>query len=118
MKRILIAHFDQRLIRSMDVFLTLKGNQVICVYNADEALNKILKQSFDLLITDISYRKFGGKKLINEVKFLNPHLPIMAVSMNHNENFTNEMANEGIVWYRTKQFTRDEFSELIDQILN
>ena len=61
MYKILLAEDDKSLSRSIDILLTLDGHQVISVYHGDEALNKLMQQRFDLLITDIVMPQLNGK---------------------------------------------------------
>ena len=80
MKKILLADDDKNLNRSVDILLTQDGYETMSVYNGEEALQKLLQQKFDLLITDLIMPKLDGIELITKIKKFNVDLPIVVIS--------------------------------------
>lgn len=117
MKKILLVEDDRNLSRSMDIMLTLEGFEVITVYNGDEALNKLFRKPFDLLITDIVMPYLDGLELIRKLRSINRHIPIMVVSGNLNEELNESLQELNIRHVLPKPIKPFEFRQMISSIL-
>jgi DNA-binding NtrC family response regulator len=80
MKKILLADDDKNLNRSVDILLTQDGYETMSVYNGEEALQKLLHQKFDMLITDLIMPKVDGIELNSKIKKFKVDLPILVIS--------------------------------------
>ncbi len=116
MKKILVAEDDRNLSRSMDTWLTLEGFQVVTVYNGEEALNKLLLQKYDLLITDIAMPRLNGQELIEQIRKVNPKLPIMVVSGKLNEDLVEALHQLGVNYIIPKPIKPSEFRNFISEL--
>ncbi|RMI14654.1 MAG: response regulator [Calditrichaeota bacterium] len=116
MKKILLAEDDRNLSRSIDTWLTLEGFQVVTVYNGEEALNKLLQQSFDLLITDIAMPRLNGMELIEKIRRLNPDLPIMVVSGKLNPRLLENLRLMNVKYILSKPINPTEFRKMIGSV--
>ncbi len=113
LKKILLAEDDRSLSRSLDTWLTLEGFEVVTVYNGEEALNKLLKEPYDLLITDIAMPRLNGVDLITEVRNVTPRLPIMVVSGKLNPDLINELRDMQVEHMLPKPIKPMEFRKVI-----
>lgn len=116
MKKILLAEDDRGLSRSIDTWLTLEGFQVITVYNGEEALNKLLKQRYDLLITDMVMPHLGGFELITQIRKINLELPIMVVSGKLNADLIADLEELRIKHILPKPIKPVDFRKMIDTV--
>ena len=116
MKKILLAEDDKNLSRSLDILLTLEGFQVISVYNGEEALNKLLLQKYDLLITDIVMPQMNGVDLIRRIRAVNPTIPILVISGMLNEQLENELRAIGIRHILAKPIKPNVLRQTIESI--
>lgn len=116
MKKILVAEDDRNLSRSMDTWLTLEGFQVITVYNGEEALNKLLNQNYDLLITDISMPKLNGIELINRIRQINAFIPIMVISGKLNHELIDDLRKMSVKYILPKPIKPVDFRNMIGQL--
>ena len=116
MKKILLAEDDRGLSRSIDTWLTLEGFQVITVYNGEEALNKLLHQRFDLLITDMVMPHLGGFELISQIRKINLELPIMVVSGKLNADLISDLEELNIKFILPKPIKPVDFRKMIDTV--
>jgi len=113
MKRILLVDDDKALNRSVDILLTLDGYQTLPVYDGEEALQKLLHQKFDLLITDLIMPKIDGIELISKVRKLNSTLPIMVISGQLNNRLVNLLKKQEIQYIITKPINPTRFRKLV-----
>lgn len=116
MKRILLAEDDRSLSRSMDTWLTLEGFQVVTVYNGEEALVKLTKQNYDLLITDIAMPRLNGVDLIAKIRNVHPGLPIMVVSGNINSSILANLQEMKVRHILPKPIKPNEFRRMINEL--
>ncbi len=117
-KKILLAEDDRSLSRSLDTWLTLEGFEVVTVYNGEEALNKLLQEQYDLLITDISMPRLNGVDLINKIRGVIPRLPIMVVSGKLNDELKSELHEMEVDHMLPKPIKPVEFREVIGQLFS
>ena len=115
MKKILLVEDDKILSRSVDVMLTIDGYQTITVYNGEEALQKLLHQKFDLLITDIVMPRMDGIELISKIKKLNKYLPIMVISGKLNDNLVRLLKKNEINFILPKPLNPTRFRILVEK---
>ncbi len=118
MKKILLAEDDKNLSRSVDILLTLDGYEVISVYDGEEALNKLLRQKFDLLITDIVMPGLNGVDLIKKIRRLNHDIPIMVVSGKLNDSLIEQLESNGIRYILPKPINPTRFRKMVQKIFN
>ncbi|HFB68290.1 MAG TPA: response regulator, partial [Calditrichae bacterium] len=117
MKRILLAEDDRNLSRSIDILLTLEGYQVISVYNGEEALNKLLKQKYDMLITDIVMPNMNGIELVKKIRLVNPQIPILIVSGRLNDALIAELERLNVTRILAKPIKPNEFRKTVEEIV-
>ena len=86
--------------------------------SADEAMELVRKQSFDLAVVDLSLRGLSGLELIKLIQVETPDLPVLVLSM-HDELFYAERAlRAGAHGYIMKQEALDRINEAIRKVLN
>jgi two-component system invasion response regulator UvrY len=76
--------------------------------NGQEALNKILKSEFDLVVLDITMPGKGGLDALKEIKQHRPKLPVLILSMHPEEQFAIRAIRAGASGYLTKECAGDE----------
>ncbi|XOV94974.1 MAG: response regulator [Bacteroidota bacterium] len=86
--------------------------------NGIEALELLMNNSYDLLITDISMPEMNGVELIEKVKELNPEQKSLILSMYGDSNIVKEMLGKGADGFVMKNASKSELNEAIDRILN
>lgn len=70
MKKILVVDDDKLVLQSVNKVLKREGYETILAQNADEAISKAQKESFDLIISDIRMPGKNGVEAIREVRKL------------------------------------------------
>ncbi|MBN2365906.1 MAG: response regulator [Calditrichaeota bacterium] len=116
MKRILLADDDKNVNRSVDILLTLDGYETMSVYNGEEALQKLLQQKFDLLITDLIMPQLDGIELITRVRKFNNDLPIMVLSGQLNAKLIKLLKKKRIFHVLPKPINPVHFRKMIQKV--
>jgi len=90
--------------------------QVSVAEDGVDALKKIQKGSFDILVTDVDMPNMDGLRLINEVRYLVDYvdMPILVVS-NRERSFVKQsvMLDEKTLYYPKSKFTSSDFLSFI-----
>ncbi|MDE3021810.1 MAG: response regulator transcription factor [Pseudomonadota bacterium] len=81
--------------------------------DGNEVLHKIRERHWDLLILDMSMPGKNGIALIQQIKALYPDLPVLILSMHHENQFAIQAIKAGASGYITKNSAT---SQLIDGI--
>jgi DNA-binding NarL/FixJ family response regulator len=71
--------------------------------NAEEALDDIGKQQFDLAIVDISLSGTNGVELTERIKTKHPHLPVLILTMHDEPRYARSAFCAGAKGYVTKR---------------
>jgi len=85
---------------------------------ASQAMETLAKQSFDLLLLDISLPDKNGLELIKDIRALKPRLPILVVSMHDEMIYAERVLRAGGRGYIMKQEGGQKFLAAIRQVLS
>lgn len=83
---------------------------------AQEALERVRRQHWDVIILDINMPGKGGLEVLDEMRRLRPKLPILLLSM-HPEQFARRILEAGAAAYLTKDSSPEELNEAIKRIV-
>ncbi len=75
--------------------------------NGQEVLTQLRERDWDLLVLDISMPGRSGLDLIRLVKDECPHLPVLILSMHHEEQYAVRALHAGAAGYLTKESDAD-----------
>jgi len=76
--------------------------------NGQEALSKVLKGEYDLVVLDIKMPGKSGLDVLKEIKQHKPKLPVLILSMHPEEQFAIRAMRAGASGYLTKECAGDE----------
>ena len=80
MKAILFVDDHEVLARLSCEILNMQGYRAVSAYNASDALAKLEKEDFDMLITDFRMEGMNGLELAKKVRERTPNIPIIIVT--------------------------------------
>ncbi len=86
--------------------------------SAEELIEKIKQQEFDLVILDINVREKNTIDIINEIKNFKPDLPIIVYSMFPEENYAVRLIQTGASSYIYKANGLDDLIKAIRKVVN
>src|ERR1035437_478297 len=80
LRKVLVVDDDPVVGKSFDRVLSGKGYAVITASNAQEALNKLETENYDVVFTDIKMPGMNGLDMAEQVKQRRPWLPVVIVT--------------------------------------
>lgn len=87
------------------------------VVNGDEALDRLRREEWDLLIMDISMPGRNGLEVLKLIKHERPKFPVLVLSMHSEDQFAVRMLKAGAAGYLTKESAPEELVKAIRKIL-
>ncbi|MBK5095199.1 MAG: response regulator transcription factor [Deltaproteobacteria bacterium] len=86
--------------------------------HGQEALARVLKTRYELVLMDISMPGRGGLDVLKEIKSHRPHLPVLMLSMHPEEEYAFRALRAGASGYVTKDSAADELVGAIRKVLS
>jgi len=114
-KRILIVDDDEKLATLLQESLRAldEGYNVVRAGGTDEALAKVSKRSFDLVITDLMMPEVDGLQLLEALKAINPSIITVAMTAFDSREIRAKAERFGIYRYLAKPFSVHEFRQCV-----
>jgi CheY-like chemotaxis protein/predicted regulator of Ras-like GTPase activity (Roadblock/LC7/MglB family) len=114
-KRILIVDDDEKLAALLQESLRAldEGYDVVTARGTDEALAKVSKHSFDLVITDLMMPEVDGLQLLEALKAINPSIITVAMTAFDSREIKAKAERFGIYRYLAKPFSVHEFRQCV-----
>src|SRR5258707_8149249 len=85
--------------------------------NAHEALTRVWKDKWDVVVLDITMPGRSGLDVLLEIKRSNPRLPVLVLSMHPEDQFAVRVLKSGASGYMNKESAPDELVGAIKKIL-
>src|ERR1051326_7234404 len=82
-----------------------------------EALTKVWKEKWDVVVLDITMPGRGGLEVLKEIKKSRPKLPVLVLSMHPEDQFAVRVLKAGASGYMTKESAPEELVGAIKKIL-
>ncbi|MFW5931868.1 MAG: sigma-54-dependent transcriptional regulator, partial [Desulfohalobiaceae bacterium] len=115
--RILIVD-DELIIReSLQAWLERDDHQVQSVPSAEQALELISRQRFDLVFLDIKLEGMSGLEALRRIRELDPDASVVMITAYGSISTAVEAMKEGAQDYLLKPFEPEELGVLIDRIM-
>jgi len=89
-------------LKSHIIFLEQKGYRVTAASNGADAINLVSEKGFDLVLLDEMMPGQDGLTTLEEIKRINPRLPIIMVTKSEEEDLMNQAIGRKIDDYLTK----------------
>jgi CheY-like chemotaxis protein len=90
------------LLESHIIYLTNKGYSVVTANSGEDAIIYCREHDIDLVLLDEMMTGIDGIETLKRLKVTNPHLPIIMVTRNEEEDLIEEALSEKISYYLTK----------------
>ncbi|MCK6557623.1 PglZ domain-containing protein [candidate division KSB1 bacterium] len=116
--KILWVDDEIELLKPHILFLEDKGYAVQPVTNADDAIQLIRDQQFDLVLLDEMMPGKDGLSALAEIKEINPALPVVMVTKNEEERLMEEAIGSRIDDYLTKPVNPSQILSTCKKILD
>jgi len=83
---------------------------------AQEALESVMHQDWDVLILDISMPGKSGLDILDDLRRLRPKLPVLLLSMHPEGQFARRALKAGAAGYLTKESAPEELKEAVRRV--
>lgn len=119
LKRLLIVDDEETLTFSLyQTFINAPIEcEVVTASSGEEALERINKAPFDIIITDIAMPGISGLEVLSNVKSHNPETQVIVVTAYGSDEREEEAYNLGADFYIEKPFDIRELKSLVIKML-
>jgi DNA-binding NarL/FixJ family response regulator len=120
MRRVLIAD-DHAIVRRglKDIIREdFPSAEISEVADADELLKKVMKEEWDVVITDLSMPGRSGLEALQQIKQHKPTLPVLVLSIYPEEQYAIRVLKAGASGYLNKDMAPDELVNAIQRVLS
>ena len=118
LERILVI--DDELDMLMLLRMIIENNtdyEVETTNNPSEALKMVMKNDYDLVISDLKMPGMDGLELFDEVKGMKPDLPLIIITAYGSLETADEAMKMGVADFITKPFRKDSILFTINRVL-
>ena len=116
-RKILLAEDDKNLGNLLCNYLNVKNFDATLCVNGREALDRFMKDNFDLCILDIMMPELDGITLAEEIRKIRPGVPVIFLTAKNLKEDVIEGFKSGADDYITKPFSMEELIYRIEAIL-
>ena len=85
--------------------------------NAQEALELLRKQNWDVVVLDITMPGRSGLEIMREIRTLRPKLPVLVLSVHPESQFAVRVLKLGAAGYITKESAAEELVGAVNKVL-
>lgn len=117
MKRILVADDEANIRLLLEAVLTEEGHEVIAVATGREAVRKIIKDDYDLIILDIKMPDMNGLEVVQRIRELNRTTPVIICSAFKHLEDDYVIKTGGVAAYLTKPVNLQELKAKVGELL-
>jgi DNA-binding response OmpR family regulator len=117
-KRILVVEDDAEMRSLLKDFFTEEGFEIDSVSNGSEAFRILVRELFDLVITDIRMPGLTGLDIIPGIKKLQPEAPIIVITAFGSEEVHRRAIERGATAYLEKPLRFHELRTMIREIIS
>ncbi len=115
--KILIVDDDPSIRNMLTIVLKKSGYGVVGTDSGKSTLDKLKKETFDLIISDIKMQDINGIELLKKIKSINPEIPVIMITAFASTNDAVEAMKLGAEDYVTKPFNLDELKIIIERAI-
>jgi len=115
--RVLVVDDDEGMRRALEESLARRGLHVVVAGNGKEAMEKMERATFDLVITDVRMPGKDGMDLLNFVKRTNPLLPVIVITAYGTIEDAVRAIKHGAFDYLEKPFSPERLYETVQRAI-
>lgn len=114
---ILVVDDEKDICRALNILLSKEGYAVKEAYNGAEALERIEKENFDIVMTDIKMEKVDGFEVLKQTQKISPETSVIMMTAFASVDSAVEAMRAGAADYITKPFINDEIRLTVKKII-
>jgi len=117
-KRILVVEDDAEMRSLLKDFFTEEGFEIDSVSNGSEAFRILVRELFDLVITDIRMPGLTGLDILPGIKKLQPNVPIIVITAFGSDEIRDRAMAKGATRYLEKPIHFHNLRTLIHEMFS
>lgn len=94
------------------------GHKTESSESGNEAIRKVQKKIFDLVLLDTSLNDITAQELIVKLKELRPDIKIVTMTESNGGELEKEIRTLGIIYYMSKPVSKKVLKDILDHISN
>jgi DNA-binding NtrC family response regulator len=118
MSRILIVDDDRQLRRTLQIMMERSGYQSVGVENGGLAIERLRKEKFDVVLTDLKMPGMSGIDLLKEIRQLDPALPVILLTAYGTIQTAIDAMRNGAFDYVLKPYDNDSLERVVRKALD
>jgi DNA-binding NtrC family response regulator len=115
--KILVVDDEPDICKALEFFLKREGYDVNIANSGEDALEKIKKENFDIVITDLKMGKVDGIAVLEGTKKISPDTPVIIMTAFASIESAVEAMKKGASDYIVKPFLNEEIRLTVKKIL-
>jgi DNA-binding NtrC family response regulator len=115
--KILVVDDERLTLKNLSYILTKEGYEVATAESGSSALNRLQKEEFDLVITDLKMEKVSGLDILERCKEWWPETEVIMITAYATVDSAIEAMKKGAYHYITKPFKLDELRKVVKEAL-
>jgi len=115
--RILIVDDERAICLAIQRLLAGRGHDVETALSAEEALEKLGRAAYHLVITDLTLPRQSGMDLLRSIRERSPETAVIMITAHGSERAAVEAMKLGAADYLPKPFDNDELELIVDRAL-
>ncbi|TMA99626.1 MAG: sigma-54-dependent Fis family transcriptional regulator, partial [Deltaproteobacteria bacterium] len=115
--RILIVDDERAICLAIQRLLAGRGHEVETALSAEEALEKLGRAAYHLVITDLTLPRLSGMDLLRSIRERTPETAVIMITAHGSERAAVEAMKLGAADYLPKPFDNDELELIVDRAL-
>lgn len=119
MIRILIAD-DHSVVRKGLRQILMEGfpaSEIEEVGDAEEMVSKVIHSNWDVIISDLSMPGRSGLEALQQIKQINPKIPVLILSIHPEEQYAIRVLKAGASGYLSKDMAPEELVKAVEKVM-
>jgi two-component system invasion response regulator UvrY len=85
--------------------------------DSDDLLNRVMREHWDVVISDISMPGRGGLEVLQQIRHQHPKLPVLILSIHPEDQYAVRVLRAGASGYLSKESAQGEVVKAVHQVL-
>ena len=115
--RILVVDDEEPMRKLLDEMLTLGGHEVVTAVDGQDGIERLQKERFDLIITDIVMPLKTGVDVLKKARDIDPRYPVIVITGNASEETIEKLIRVGAYEFIVKPFDNDRLLIAVTKLL-
>jgi CheY-like chemotaxis protein len=118
LRKVLVVDDDPVVGKSIDRILSSRGYAVIAAAGGEEALDRLAREDYDVVYTDIKMPGMSGLEVARHIKESRPWLPVVIVTGYGNDENEAEARDIGVNGFLRKPLSPEMVESTADELTN